>query len=191
MRDVVHAGCGCRGRGGQRIGDVDDQRSAGRLLRFFAVLGDIQLVRHHGLPKPASSRPCTSTISSGLQAALNSATGGAVICLNSGSYGNISLRLKVLLVGRDGSARDERGCGTCHIDFTSVGNLHISGNGGGGATMSVVGHDVDGSSLNLTLDYLTVNGCSGVSNPGFNNVLFDHNRYDNIAGCTYGAASRC
>jgi hypothetical protein len=134
------------------------------------------------LPAPAG---CTSTISGGLQTALNNAAGGAVICLNSGSYGNISLSSKsyssVVTVQPATNAAVVLG----HIDFTSVGNLHIAGNGGGGATMSVAGHDVDGSSLNLTLDYLTVNGCSEVSNPGFSNVLFDHNRYDNIGPCTY------
>ena len=41
-----------------------------------------------------SGATCTSTISSGLQTALNSAVGGNVICLNSGSYGAVSLSSK-------------------------------------------------------------------------------------------------
>ena len=52
-----------------------------------------------------SPKSCTTTISAAsLQSTLKSATGGGVICLNSGSTGNIALRSKTLLIGSHGAA---------------------------------------------------------------------------------------
>lgn len=43
---------------------------------------------------PISTASCTTTISSGLKAAIESSPSGADICLNSGSYGNITINTK-------------------------------------------------------------------------------------------------
>jgi hypothetical protein len=110
-----------------------------------------------------------------------------VICLNSGSYGNVSLMSKTysssVTVRPVASAAVTIG----RVDLTSVSNLHFTGNGGGSATMRMAGGDpMSGALVNITFDYLTVTGCTILNlNNSFSNVLYDHDRFDNIGPCTY------
>jgi hypothetical protein len=142
------------------------------------------------LPTPP---PCTQTISNGLQTALNNASGGEVICLNSGTYGDVTLSAftytSVVTVRPAKGATVTLG----GFDLRSVTDLTITGNGGGGATASTEGVLVDASggdcSHNLTFDHLTFNGGANVL-PQYScshglNILFDHDRFDNLGEATW------
>ena len=137
---------------------------------------------------PAS---CTATIAaSGLQTALNSATGGAVICLNTGSSGNISLTAKAY--SSDVTVQPAPGATVTFGRFglNNVDHLRVTGVGGGGATATVGETSVDvssGCSTDVTFDHLTYTAgaffyqqfpCSHDQN-----LLWDHNRHEgNIGG---------
>lgn len=136
------------------------------------------------LPNPAS---CTSTISSGLQTALNNATGGEVICLSSASsYGAISLTSKTYSSAVTVQPASNVSATVGATTYNNVDRLHFTGNGGGTATMSIAGNDVDGSSgnsLDITFDHITytapvnIKVRSGATNM---NLLWDHDRFDNL-----------
>jgi hypothetical protein len=125
-----------------------------------------------------------------LQTALNSATGGAVICLNSGSSGNITLTAKSY--SSDVTVQPAPGATVAFGGFAlnNVDHLHVTGVGGGGATASVGETSVDvssGCSANVTFDHLTYTAgaffyqqfaCSHDEH-----LLWDHNRHEgNIGG---------
>ena len=125
-----------------------------------------------------SGARCTSTISGGLQAALNNAVGGKVICLNSGSYGAVSLRSKSY--SSDVIVQPVAGKTVTlgKITLTAVDHLRFSGIGG---VMNVAGTILAGKKRNDTLDHLVYTACvsvNGVSGDGA--ILFDHDRFDNI-----------
>jgi hypothetical protein len=138
---------------------------------------------------PAS---CTQTISSGLQAALNSATGGQVICLSSTSgYGSVALTGKsyssVVTVQPASGVAASVGA----VTFNNVDNLRFTGVGAaslGSTSLKVAGTTIDassGCSSNLTYDHVIFTG--GVAlRPQFAcsvnmNILFDHDRLDNLS----------
>jgi hypothetical protein len=143
---------------------------------------------------PASELPaaasCTTTISSGLQTALNNATGGQVICLSSGSsYGNVSLSSKSyasdVIVQPASGVRATIGS----ITLTSVQHLHFTGNGGGGSNLTV-GKTVVNTGTYLTWDYMSFStlGCFELHGGSTTtHILLNHTRHDNIdkdvAGC--------
>ena len=126
-----------------------------------------------------SGATCTSTISSGLQTALNSAVGGNVICLNSGSYGAVSLSSKSyaseVIVQPVAGATVTTG----RISLASVNRLRFSGIGG---TMNVDGTNVSGASANDTFERLVYTACVNLQQAAASNLLFDHDRFDNLGG---------
>jgi hypothetical protein len=136
-----------------------------------------------------SPKTCTTTISaSSLQTALNGASGGEVICLNSGSTGNISLSSKtyssVVTVQPAPSAAVTVGT----VSLTSVRRLNFTGVGNSSGTAATMGMDatrVSGAnSTDLSFDHITFkspSGCVGVTGSSSDsNILFDHDRLDNI-----------
>ena len=134
---------------------------------------------------PAAAR-CTRTISSGLQSALNSASGGTVICLNAGSYGNVSLSSKAyssdVIVHPVAGATATIGS----VTLRSVAHLRLSGLGG---TLQSGNTRVSGpSSKHITFDHIVYTACmrfDGTSSSAA--ILVDHDRLDNLgvglAGC--------
>lgn len=92
-------------------------------------------------PPPTGDKPaCSSTISSGLLAALQSAPAGAVLCLNTGSYtvgtiGSVVKSADVVVRPADGARVSISG-----FALNSSQHLRFSGLGG---TMSIGGIDVD------------------------------------------------
>jgi chitodextrinase len=143
---------------------------------------------------PAAA-PCTSTISGGLQTALNNAAGGSVICLNSGSYGNVSLSSKSyssdVIVQPAANASVTIGS----VTLNAVAHLHFTGNGGGSATMSIGGSFVDkgttNCSSNITFDYATYTAPVNIHNNSGSgcsvNVhqLWDHDKFDALTSGDY------
>jgi chitodextrinase len=140
---------------------------------------------------PAS---CTQTITSGLQAALNSALGGAVICLNSAtSFGNISLTGKsyssTVTVQPSSGVAAKIGA----VTLNGVSRLRITGVGAASlspTSLTVGGTIVDnsdsGCSSNLAFDHLIFNAGTGqdayfrggqACSHGLN-ITWDHDRFD-------------
>lgn len=141
-------------------------------------------------------KTCTQTVAaSSVQTALNSATGGEVICLNSGAMPSVSLSGKtyssvVTVQPAPGAAVTGGGW-----NLDAVSNLQVTGVGattGPGATMSMGGFDIDlssGCSSNLTFDHITFTGGSMLK-PQFAcshdlNITWDHDRFDNLGQETY------
>ena len=138
---------------------------------------------------PAAAR-CTRTISSGLQSALTSASGGAVICLNPGSYGNVTLSSKAhskdVIVQPAANAAVAVG----KVTLSAVTHLRFTGNGGGSATMSIAGNNVDKGTSNcsahITFDHATFTAPVNVrinSNSGCSvneHLLWDHDKFDHL-----------
>jgi len=129
---------------------------------------------------------CTTTIAAaGLQTALDSATGGAVICVNSGTTADITLTAKSY--SSDVTVQPAAGATVAFggFDLNDVDHLHVTGVGGEGATATVGATSVDGSSgcsVDLTFDHLTYTAgaffgqlfaCSHDQN-----LLWDHNRHE-------------
>jgi hypothetical protein len=146
-----------------------------------------------------SPKSCTTTISAAsLQSTLNSATGGEVICLNSGSTGNISLSSKtyssVVTVQPASTATVTVG----NVTLTSVRRLNFTGVGnssGTAATMGMNKTDISGAnSTNLTFDHITFKaptGCVGLTGTSSDSaILFDHDRLDNI-DTIYASGNGC
>jgi len=127
-----------------------------------------------------------------LQTALNNATGGAVICLSStSSYGSVALTAKtyssvVTVQPVSGVAATVGGVTLNNVDnlrFTGVGAASLSS-----TSLKVAGTAIDassGCSLNITYDHVIFTG--GVAlRPQFTcsvnmNILFDHDRLDNLS----------
>jgi hypothetical protein len=136
-----------------------------------------------------SGARCTSTISGGLQTALNSAVGGKVICLKSGSYGAISIRSKAyssdVIVQPVAGATATIG----DITLTSVKHLRFSGAGG---TLKAARTLISGPNTTFdTLDHIVFTACvrfNGTTSS--NNLLVNHDRLDNLGidqpGCDMG-----
>ena len=143
---------------------------------------------------PAAAR-CTRTISSGLQSALNRASGGAVICLNAGSHGNVSLTSKSyssdVIVRPVANAAVAVG----EVTLNAVAHLRFTGNGGGSATMSIAGNNVDkgtsNCSRNITFDHATytapvsVHDNSGSGCSVNEHLLWDHDKFDSLTSGAY------
>ena len=127
---------------------------------------------------------CTTTISSGLASAIQRASAGATICLNSGSYGDLSL----FKVGKTADVIVQPASGANvtigALTLRMVDHLRLTGRGG---SMSVGGLELDpvtgdpSWSHNLTFDHLTWTSASNVRARGSNQaLLFDHDRFDNL-----------
>ena len=110
-------------------------------------------------PPPPGS--CTTTISSGLAAAIQNASAGATICLNSGSYGNLSFTN--LSKSSDVTVKPAAGASVTigAFNFQNVNHLHFTGQGG---TMNL------GGSAESYLDANSGTPCS-------NHVTFDYLRF--------------
>jgi chitodextrinase len=135
-------------------------------------------------PAPASTGSCSTTLSSGLAAAIQSASAGATICLNSGSYGNLSLTS----VGKsaDVTVRPATGADVTigRLTFRMVNHLRFTGEGG---SMKIGGLDLDPSdsdnswSHHLTFDQTVWTAATTVRTRGSNQaILFDSSVFDNL-----------
>lgn len=140
-----------------------------------------------------SPKSCSKTVAANtLQTELNNATGGEVICLNAGSTGNISLSSKVYSSTVTVQPASTAAVAVGNVDLTSVRRLQFTGVGnssGTAATMTMNQVHIDGAnSTNLTFDHITYdspNGCADATGEtGDSNILFDHNRYDDIMAST-------
>jgi hypothetical protein len=125
------------------------------------------------------------------------AAGGAVICLNSGTYSDPSLSSvtkasDVTIQPASGATVTISGVtinASTHLRFTGVGSTD-----GSSSTMSVHGFEIDnssGCSSNVTFDHITFTS-SGSFLPKFScshglNILFDHDRFDNLPNDTWEA----
>ena len=144
-----------------------------------------------------SPKTCTTTISAAsLQSTLNSATGGAVICVNAGSTGNISLSSKtyssVVTVQPASTATVTVG----NVSLTSVRRLNFTGVGnssGTAATMAMGQVHIDtepaATSPSITSPLRRRMAVCPINDNGpDSNILFDHERLDNmetenVGGC--------
>ena len=138
---------------------------------------------------PTTPAPtCTSTISSGLQSAISGASAGAVICLNSGNYG--SLTLSNVSKSSDVTVQPAAGANVTigALKFELATHLHFTGAGG---SMSIAGGQIDRSdhrpncSNHLTFDHISFTAetdvlprCTATA------ILFDS---DNFHGLDTGA----
>ena len=149
-----------------------------------------------GPPPPATT--CTSTISSGLQSAISGASAGAVICLNSGSYG--SLTLSSLSKSSDVTIEPAAGAAVTigTLAFNSVNHLHFTGAAG---AMSIGGGQVDRSDVrsicsnHLTFDHITFTAETDVLPRCTNSaILFDSSafyrpQHRSMGGNAHGSVS--
>ena len=144
-----------------------------------------------GRNTPPLSAPDVSA-PSGLQTALNSASGGAVICLNAGTYAAISLSSK----SYSSDVRVQPASGAAVVlggaTLNAVAHLHITGIGRNHATLRIGDVQVDargGCSRHLTFDHYTATGGVNVI-PKYAcshhmAILFDHDRFDNLTSETW------
>lgn len=139
---------------------------------------------------------CTTTIAAtSLQTALNSASGGAVICVTAGSTGNISLTSQsyssLVTVQPASSAAVTVGS----VTLNAVANLKFTGAGnadGSAATMSMGFTAIDtssGCSTNVTFDHITETG-GVLIQPKYScshglGLLWDHDRFDDLPHALY------
>jgi Right handed beta helix region len=138
---------------------------------------------------PASG--CTATISGRLDAAIHKAHGGDVICLTSGSFGDVAL--DGLSKPSDVTVRPAAGATVTigSIDFNNVSHLHFTGLGG---TLKMAGGEVDPNggasasacSTHLTFDHIVYTAAMNIltrcANEG---ILIDHDVFDNLGGMTW------
>ena len=162
------------------------------LLVVLAAGGTGGAVSSNAEAKTARPRACTRTISGGLEAALKAATGGQVICLKSGDYGDIAISSKRFR--SDVIVRPSSGAAVVlgKVKLDAVSHLVVTGAGGGGATLRVDGTDIDvsrGCSASDKFKYVTYT--SGVIvEPRYAcsrhlALLWDHDRFDNLAPATW------
>lgn len=124
---------------------------------------------------------CTQTISSGLSSAIQNAAAGSTICLNTASYGNVSLtdvsKVSDVLVQPSSGATVTIG----FLSWNNVDHVHFSGLGG---TMRVGGMDLDpssGNSTNDTWDHITwTSGVTFYTRGNGNNLVLDSSVLDNL-----------
>ena len=140
----------------------------------------------HVAPRPSATTPCSKTTSAGadLSAVIARAASGSVVCLDSGSYGNLTLtsvqkRADVTVQPAPG-ARVAIG----RLTFEMVAHLRFTGASG---RMSVGGLELDARdnepswSHDLAFDHLTWTAASNVRARGTNQaLLFEHDVFDNL-----------
>ena len=138
---------------------------------------------------PAS---CSSTITSGLQTALNNAAGGEVICLNSASsFGNISLTNKTYSSTVTVQPTSGVAATIGNVSLNNVDKLRLTGVGAANLNpTSLTLHTMDldpssGCSSDITIDHV-IEADGTFVYPQYScssnmNILFDHNRYDNLS----------
>jgi hypothetical protein len=122
---------------------------------------------------------CTSTISSGIAAAVSAAAAGSVICLKAGSYpattlSSVSKSSKVTVRPADGA--------TVRLGATSLNGTtnHIRFSGTGG-TMNMAGVHFARGNTNDTLDHIVFTDCADVKlGSSSSNLLMDHDRFQNV-----------
>jgi hypothetical protein len=133
-------------------------------------------------PPPPGS--CTTTISSGLAAAIQNASAGATICLNSGSYG--ALTFTSLSKSSDVTVRPAAGANVTigSVILQNVSHLHFTGAGG---SLSVGSTRIDqfdtrpNCSSHLTFDYLRFSvGISIYPRCAAMDILVDHDNLNNL-----------
>jgi hypothetical protein len=177
-----------------RVGRLHCDRSYVLSVRAYDAAGQGSHVRSRTVRtlrcapgQEAAPRPsafiCTETSSVGddLSAAIAAAAAGSVLCLNGSrtSYGTVTLssvsKASDLIVQPVAGATVTLG----NLDLTSVSHVRFSGIGG---TMNVAGTDVSGSSANDSFDHLVYTACVNVQQGSASNLLFDHDRFDNLGG---------
>ena len=132
---------------------------------------------------------------SALQTALNSAAGGAVICVNNGTTGAITLTAKTYPSVVTVQPALGANVTIAGVTLNTVKNLRFTGVGssdGTTATMTIQGNDIDessGCSSNLSFDHITYTSGVLVA-PKYAcshdlNLLWDHDRFDTLGQKTY------
>lgn len=130
---------------------------------------------------PGGGLTCTTTISSGLTAAITNAAAGDVICLNTGNYGALTLsnlsKASTVTIQPVTGATVTIGA----VNFDNVNHLRFTGTGG---TMNIGGLHMDitsGSSNNLTFDHIVWTAPLTVNQRGSNQaILFDYCNFNNL-----------
>lgn len=134
---------------------------------------------------PAS---CTQTISAPtLLSVISSASAGAVICLNSGTYTGGTLN--AVTKASDVTVQPASGAAVVigGITFNGVTHIHLTGVGGGGSTLTLGGSILDTNtsyscSANLTFDHIVyTDGAFFWAQQACAhdlNLLWDHNRHE-------------
>ena len=115
-----------------------------------------------------------------------------MICLNAGNYGNISLSSKSYSSDVTVEPASNAAVTIGSVTLDTVAHLHITGIGGGTATLSMGFIQIDlnsGCSSNLTFDYYTSTGGVNII-PKYScshgmAILFDHDRFDNLGQNTW------
>lgn len=130
---------------------------------------------------------CTQTISSGLQAAIQSAAAGSTLCLNSGSYGSLSLsgvsKASQVTVQPVSGASVTLGS----VSLNNVNHLTLTGLGG---TLSIAGGGIDsstGASSHITFAHVrwTSDFLIRTRGNGDQAILVDHSTFDGISQGLY------
>ena len=137
-------------------------------------------------PSPSAPAPCSETPGAGadLSTVLTRAASGSVVCLDSGSYGNLTLTS--VQKRTDVTVQPARGARVAigRLTFEMVAHIRFTGAGG---SMSVGGLELDASdneprwSHDLAFDHLTWTAASNVRARATNqSLLFDHDVFDNL-----------
>ena len=139
----------------------------------------------HDAP-PSATTPCSETTSAGadLSAVIARAASGSVVCLDSGSYGNLTLTS--VQKRTDVTVQPEPGARVAigRLSFEIVAHLRFTGASG---RMSVGGLELDARdnepswSHDLTFDHLTWTAASNVRARGTDQaLLFEQDVFDNL-----------
>lgn len=129
-------------------------------------------------PMRAAAQSCTQTLSPGasVASAVSGAAAGSVICLNAGTYGNVTL--SGIVKNPRVTIRSASGQGATF-------NLTVQ-SGTNGITIdsvTITGSNILGSTTkNITVQNSTFTGSARFDGLANANVLFDHNTHNNING---------
>jgi hypothetical protein len=135
-------------------------------------------------PAPAPAGSCTTTISSGLASAIQTASAGSAICLNSGSYGNLSLTS--VEKSADVTVQPAPGADVTigKLTLRMVNHLRLTGAGG---SLRIGGLDLDPAdgdstwSHHLTFDHVIWTAPTTVRTRGSHqSIVFDSSVFDNL-----------
>ena len=132
---------------------------------------------------PPSPGSCTTTISSGLQSAIQNAAAGATICLNAGSYGNLDLTN--VRKSSDVTVQPVSGASATVGSVTLQNSSHLHFTGGSGS-LTVGGSTLDSTNTlpncsdHITFDYLRFIGLGIFPRCAAMAILVDHANMDNV-----------
>ena len=165
---------------------MEKKKTRGRALRLDRLLltGAVFAACGASADQPPAPGACTQTLSSGanVASAIGSAAAGSTICLNSGSYGTVSLSnvvksgdVTVRSVSARGASLALRINQSNHLRFQSL---------------TIAGLEIDtnqqGGTKNITVQGNTFTGQSvlNLGNNGNANILLDGNTFDGISVCS-------